>query len=449
MKFTNILKNIIVEATKYETLMDALTKPTKDKEGKKKKPLLSKEEYNEIVKADPTTRLNDVDLDTEDKNELAKVKAGNYVQWLVKQYLNVPTEIEKGEPGYEREFKQNQSVFMEDLYKVTNDLKKFDRFKNRLPQESRDINKLNVQELYELVKEFSLEKTKATKEEKKVAAETYEHPGADIVFRGNKWTVARISDKGKLGKDAACFYGGNYLEPSKGETRWCTSSPGLNWFDRYIKDGPLYVVIPNKWEGKRGESSGLPADRYQFHFQSNQFMDVHDHSVNLVELLNGPMSEIKDYFKPEFAKNLVVGGDVLAIDSFSSGPVGKYIALYGFDDVFKYLPDTLKDFQIINKENNGIIIRIPEDIKRFKQLEFLLLENCVESIPDSICEIKSLRFLSLHNNTKMTTIPACIAGLPNLTFINLKGSDNIVVPDEIKRIATQVGKGMWDLEGDD
>ena len=34
MKFTNILRNIIVEATKYETLLDALTKPTKDKEGK-------------------------------------------------------------------------------------------------------------------------------------------------------------------------------------------------------------------------------------------------------------------------------------------------------------------------------------------------------------------------------------------------------------------------------
>jgi hypothetical protein len=85
MKFTNILRNIIVEATKYETLLDALTKPTKDKEGKKKKALLSKEVYNELVKADPTTRLNDVDLDTEDKNEIAKVKAGNYVQWLVKQ----------------------------------------------------------------------------------------------------------------------------------------------------------------------------------------------------------------------------------------------------------------------------------------------------------------------------------------------------------------------------
>jgi hypothetical protein len=372
MKFTNILRNIIVEATKYETLLDALTKPTKDKEGKKKKALLSKEVYNELVKADPTTRLNDVDLDTEDKNEIAKVKAGNYVQWLVKQYLNVSTETQPGETGYEREFKQNQSVFLEDLYKITNDLMKFDKFKGRLPQESRDINKLTVQQLYELVKDFSLEKTKATKEEKKLASETYEHPGGEIVHRGAKWTVAKISDTGKLGKDAACFYGGNYLEPSKGETRWCTSSPGLNWFDRYIKDGPLYVVIPNKWEGKRGESSGLPAERYQFHFQSNQFMDVHDHSVDLVKLLNGPMSELKEYFKPEFAKGITVGGTKFAIDSFSSGAVGKFVALYGVEDLFSSLPAELEEFQINNRDKNDIIVRIPEDIGKFKNLKIFV-----------------------------------------------------------------------------
>jgi hypothetical protein len=63
----------------------------------------------------------------------------------------------------------------------------------------------------------------------------------------------------------------------RGETRWCTSSPGLTWFDRYIKDGPLYVVIPNsprKFTGSMdlGEKSGLPAYRIQFHFPSNQFM---------------------------------------------------------------------------------------------------------------------------------------------------------------------------------
>ena len=46
---------------------------------------------------------------------------------------------------------------------------KFERFKNRLPQEYRDINKLTPDTLYDQVKDFSLEKTKASKEEKKEA----------------------------------------------------------------------------------------------------------------------------------------------------------------------------------------------------------------------------------------------------------------------------------------
>ena len=451
MKFTKILKNIIAENVKGKYLinLEKLTKPTKDSEGNKKKPLMTKEVFDELVKADPTTKLNDVDLSTAGENELEKVKAGSYVIWLVKKYLTVPTEIEPGQPGYERELKQNQSVFLEDLYKVTNDLKKFERFKNRIPENQRNIDKLSVQQLYELVKDFSLEKTKATKEEKKVAAETYEHPGGEIAYRGNNWTVAKISDTGKLGKDAACFYGGNYLEPSRGETRWCTSSPGLNWFDRYIKDGPLYVVIPNKYEGKRGEVSGLPAERYQFHFQSNQFMDVHDHSVNLVELLNGPMSELKEYFKPEFAKGVTVGGTKFAIDSFTSGAVGKFVALYGVEDLFESLPAELEEFQINNRDRNDILVKIPEDIGKFKNLRMILLENCVSEIPNSVCELTKLRFIALINNPQLKTIPGCLINLPNLTFINLKGSPNVEVPEEIKARATDVGGGMWDLEGED
>ena len=37
----------------------------------------------------------------------------------------------------------------------------------------------------------------------------------------------------------------------------------------------------------------------------------------------------------------------------------------------------------------------------------------------------------------------------NLTFINLKGSTNVEVPEEIKSRAVDVGGGMWDLEGED
>jgi hypothetical protein len=178
-------------------------------------------------------------------------------------------------------------------------------------------------------------------------------------------------------------------------------------------------------------------------------MDVHDHSVNLVELLNGPMSELKEYFKPEFAKGVTVGGTKFAIDSFTSGAVGKFVALYGVEDLFESLPAELEEFQINNRDRNDILVKIPEDIGKFKNLRMILLENCVSEIPNSVCELTKLRFIALINNPQLKTIPGCLINLPNLTFINLKGSPNVEVPEEIKARATDVGGGMWDLEGED
>ena len=446
MKFTSILRSLIVENSRFEVLFNALTKPQKNEEGETIKPKLSKDEFIALVTGDPDTRLNNVDPESKDPKELAKIKVGKYSQWLIKKYLNPETESQPGDPVYSREAKQVKDTFIEDLYKVTNDLMKFERFKSRLPEDKRDINKLSVKDLYELVKDFSLEKTKASKEEKQAASVTYEHPGGEIAFRGKNWTVAKISDTGKLGKDAACFYGGYYLEPSKGETRWCTSSPGLDWFTRYIKDGPLYVVIPNEFAGKKGEKSGLPAERYQFHFPSNQFMDVHDHGVNLVELLNGKMSELKEYFKPEFAKGLTHGGEKLVIDSFTHGAIGKFIALYGLNDLMESLPENLKHFQIINKDRDSKIeIQIPQSIGKFQNLQFIMFDNCVSSIPDSICQLQKLRFLSVVNCPDLKTVPECIADLPNLYFLNLKGSTNVTVPQRILDKSEAVGDNMFDF----
>jgi hypothetical protein len=301
--------------------------------------------------------------------------------------------------------------------------------------------------LYDKVKDFSLEKTKASAEEKKEASKTFEHPGGQVIFRGNEWTVVKITDKNQLGKDAACFYGGYYLEPSKGETRWCTSGPGLTYFERYIKDGPLYVIIKNN-DTKLGQKSQLPATRYQFHFPSNQFMDAADHSIDLVQFLNGPMAELKELFKPEFAKGLTVGGEKLVIDSFSHGAIGKFIALYGLDDLIGNLPDTLTEFQIQNRDskNNDVIINIPEEIGRFKNLHMILLDNCIDSIPEAVCQLPKLRFMALINNPKLTSIPECIADLPNLYFLNLKGSPNVKVPQAILDKAEDLGNGMLDLQ---
>ena len=437
MKFTSLLKTVILEQSRFELLFDALTKPSKDKEGNKVKPKLSKEEFVALVNADPTTRTNNVDMGTADSKELAKVKAGKYVQWLIKNYLSPSTERQPGENGYDREVIQVKDTFMEDLYKVTDDLAKFERFKNKLPQDMRDINKLTPSLLYDAVKDFDLTLATTTKSERKSATV---HPGSKLLFDGPTWRVIEIKDKGEVGKEAACFYGGNQKE-----TRWCTSAPGLSYFDRYIKDGPLYVVYKSG-DTDVAPETGLPKERYQFHFPSNQFMDKDDRSIDLVKYLNGPMSELKDFFKPEFAKGLTVGGEKLVIDSFSHGAVGKFIGLYGLDDLIDNLPATLKEFQIQNRDKNDVTINIPESIGRFKDLNMVLFDNCVEHIPDSICTLPKLRFLALINNQKLTEIPECIADLPNLYFLNLKGSPNVKVPESILAKGTDMGNGMWDLQ---
>jgi hypothetical protein len=441
MKFTSLLKSIIVEQSRFEVLLNALTKPGEDKEGNKTKPKLSKKEFLDLVLADPTTRLNNVDIETANSEELGKIKAGSYVPWLVKNYLMPKTESAVGEYSYEREVKRAKEVFLEDLYKVTDDLKKFERFKGRLPQEMRDINKLTPDQLYDAVKDFDLTLATTTKAERKSAPV---HPGAKLVFDGANWRVVEIEDKGQVGKEAACFYGGNNVE-----TRWCTSAPGASWFERYIKDGPLYVVF-NPNDTDVSPNTGLPKTRYQFHFPSNQFMDKDDRQQDLVALLNGPMNELKDFFKPEFAKGLTgTSGKDFKVDSLSSGAVGKFIALYGLQDLIESLPKTLETFSIQNRDSRETVkIDLPQEIGNFKNLVHIITDNIsFKSIPESVCELKNLKFLAVMKNPELTTVPECIANLPSLMFLNLKESPNAKIPSSITEKGEEMQPGMWDLGG--
>jgi hypothetical protein len=450
LRFTNILKNLIVESSRFQVLFDKFVKP-KDKG---QKGIMPFETLIALIAADPTSSFPEgMDINNVKPQDMDRVKIGKYTQWLIKNFItpklpaNHPLNIVDPQSGqYKSALKEYQNLFMEDLYKVTTNLQKFERFKNRLPQEFRDINKLSIETLQDQVKDFSLEKTKATKDEKKEASVTYAHPGADIVYRGQDWTVAKISDKGPLGKEAACFYGGSHKEGRMGETTWCTSSPGLNWFDRYIGKGPLYVVIPNKarsfksYGKETGEVSGLPADRYQFHFPDNQFMDADDRQINLVDFLNTNEEGLKTFFKPEFMKSLAGDkGDKVVID-YPGDSSSKFVALYGFDELFATLPENLKRFTFKNTSRGGdnISLNIPNDISRFKQLQALNFVNCIVSLPESICSLPNLQYLSLVDNKNLQRLPECIGDMPNLMVLNMPGAEGKnIIPDSVLRRADE------------
>ena len=447
MKFTNILKSIILENSRFKVLYDSLVQqPSPEGKSKPDPKKIPFEVLKALIFGDPTTivpRGAEFDIDTATVEDMEKIKVGKYTNWLIKNFMK-PANIEANpeDPrAYAQALKAYQSLFMEDLYKVTADLKKFERYKNTFPQDKRDIAKLTKDQVFELVKDLSLDKTKASKAEKEQAKKSYEHPGANVVFRGSTWTVIKIEGTSELQKDAACFYGGSH-ESEKGESRWCTSSPGAEWWKRYLSKGPLYVILPNE-SSDLGQVSGLPVERYQFHFPDQQFMDRHDVQQNLVDLLNGKLKELKDYFKPEFAKGLVAKGEKKVNIQIPEGAAGKFIALYGAEEIFDNLPDDIVSMIIENKKTSATIT-IPPSISRFQNLETLMLDNIIDNLPDEVSQCKSLNFLSLPNNKALKSLPDSIGTMDNLSFVNISGCDpSLRIPESIADKFDDIGNGLY------
>ena len=105
------------------------------------------------MNADPTTKP--ADNDTPGEGEEIKI-VGKYSQWLIKQWMGLQQKADEeyayGSPDWGVALERHQDQFMEDLYKTTDDLKLFERFKHRIDTNKRDINQIaSTDDLYELV----------------------------------------------------------------------------------------------------------------------------------------------------------------------------------------------------------------------------------------------------------------------------------------------------------
>jgi hypothetical protein len=319
---------------------------------------------------------------------------------------------------------------------------KFHRFKSNLPQGKRDINKLSVSELAELMLPFSLEK-KVSNKEKVEAKKTFEFPGSEVIFRGKNWTVVKIEDKGYDGKKAADFFGGYGLKSGVGETNWCTAAPGSKTqFDHYINKGPLFVIIPQE-DVSYGEKTGLPANRYQFSFETNNFMDKDDRPIDVQKLLNGPMKELKPLFRKEFGKSLMLGSsNEFSVKGFKHGPVGMFISLYGFDEIFEALPDSVTEIYIQGERGEDLDLVLPDSISKFKNLKALMVTHCLSKVSDNICNLNELKYVGFPDNPNLKEIPECIGDLPKLKAISLVGQ-KMNLPTSVKNNFEQERPGLF------
>ena len=460
MKISNTIKSLIMEDSRFNNLYTNLVLPKeKAKEKGKSKGVIPFEILKQVIFADPTTRKPenfDIEGASVEDMDSDNVKVGKFTQWLLKNYVK-PTNIgEPGSPEFKEDLKNYRRLFIEDLFKMSDVLTKFERIKVHLPEDQRDVNKLTPESLTDIITNLPedikqrLNKNVAKSDTKELRKDNkYAHAGAEILFTGSRYTVIKIEGTGDAQREAAGWYGG-YFDYMNGESHWCTSPPTSSYFMTYASKGPLYVVLANDDGGKVGSRTGLPQERYQFHFPDSQFMDRMDKQIDLVAFLNGPASELKEVFKGEFAKGLVHGSTNRVEITIPSSRAGKYISLYGLEDLFYSLPKNIEHLLINNTTKDQLAFDVPDELGKFTNLEALLLINIVKSLPDSIGDLKELQFLTLSHNPSLDKLPETLADLPILSFITLKGANsNLVIPPRLAEKLSAESDGFYYVMNDD
>lgn len=172
----------------------------------------------------------------------------------------VMQEIEQSDPTRNKQFViwivtqyAKGQIKFEDIYKLKDDLTKFADPKFRSEMKRRninaDINQYTPRTLVDLINQLSSTEL-ATGDDETGAVE-------DV----------KVLYDGPLGKLSIPETEAASCELGRG-TRWCTAASNKNRYDYYNQYGPLYV-----WHDRKRKQ------KYQFHFETGQFMDAQDRAL--------------------------------------------------------------------------------------------------------------------------------------------------------------------------
>lgn len=250
MKFQFLLEDLLTELSGKEIYQKYYSK-------------INYDDFLNIVKSDPQSNVEDGEIR----------RMGKYSKLLLVMY-------------------QRGGLKLEDLDKAQEYLEYV--YEHKVPLDMNKIKELG--DLYNVVKGFIAKDAKTFQDVLRVLP-TEEY---DLKFNGKKWQIyTPFTEK------ASCYLGVN--------TEWCTTwGPySLNkkhkdrgsMYQRYHGQGPLFILI----------NKGNTDEKYQFHFESNQYMDKNDHRINTKEFLKQKdNSEILYYFFPSFFRE--ASGEELEIE---------------------------------------------------------------------------------------------------------------------------------------
>jgi hypothetical protein len=162
-----------------------------------------------------------------------------------------------------------------------------------------------------------------------------------------------------------------------------------------------------------------------------------------IAILNLPgMAKLKEELKSKFATDFVSDNDVVI--KIPSQKEGKFIALYGFDELIDKLPETIEALSVINTEKTGQNFSIPLTFTKFRNLRNLVLSNIINELPENIGDLKNLESILLQDNSELKTLPKSILTLENLEMIVLRrNSSDFQLPEGFEEHFDTVGDGFY------
>lgn len=203
-------------------------------------PTIEQEKFEELIHLDPTYK--------EGVNSV-----GTYGKWILNLY------------------KKNK-LKEEDFYKVTDYLKQFEEKKKALA--NKDINQYkSLPDLIDVLNNTATpEKTKS--QVKREIKNTDITKDAKLEFQSESWKIYI-----PLTYEASCKLGAN--------TEWCTASnSNAAYYKSYSNQGDLHILINND------------GPKFQFHFETKQFMDASDRQINLKDFIK-ENEELRPWLMPK------------------------------------------------------------------------------------------------------------------------------------------------------
>ena len=238
---------------------------------------------------------------------------GNYGRWILSLYS-------KG------------NLKEEDFYKVTDMLSVFEEHKKKLA--NKDIFQFKIlPDLHDAITKLVLNLGDTEMSTRQQQRELKKQGAKDstLLFEDSEWQIWTPKTY-----EASCKLGAG--------TAWCTAS-GKNdaYYNNYTRQGPLYILI----------YKNDPEDKYQFHFETDSFMDSADRSIDILKFFDNH-SSVKMFFVSLIKDNPKILEHVpplfFSIENPSDEEISEF--LQSIDSDLEYQPETRK-------------IKYEENISRF------------------------------------------------------------------------------------